>query len=169
MVSAVLAFPDFNQNFVLDCDASGEGLGAVLSQCDNWTERPVAYASRRLTKSERRYCATRREMLALVKGAQHFQFYLLGCSFLARTDHHALKWLQSFKEPEGQVARWLELLSRFDFTVSHRAGQKHGNADALSRRPCSQCGEGDSLFQDQPTVAMIVIGFDSGSIATSAG
>ena len=140
----------------MDCDASGEGLGAVLSQCNNGIERPVAYASRRLTKSERRYCATRREMLALVWSAQHFQSYLLGRSFLARTDHHALKWLQSFKESEGQVARWLELLSRFDFIVSHRAGQKHGNADALSRRPCSQCGEGDALFQDQPTVAMIV-------------
>ena len=107
--SPVLAFPDFNQNFILDCDASGEGLGAVLSQCDNGIERPVAYASRRLTKSERLYCATRREMLALVWGAQHFQSYLLGRSFLARTDHHALKWLQSFKDPEGQVARWLEL------------------------------------------------------------
>lgn len=63
-------------------------------------------------------------MLALAWAAQHFQSYRLGRSFLARTDHHALKWLHSFKEPEGQVAQWLELLSRFDFTVSHRARQK---------------------------------------------
>ena len=153
--SPVLAFPDFNQSFILDCDASGEGLGAVLSQVNNGLERPVAYASRRLTKSERRYCATRREMLALVWAAQHFQSYLLGRSFLARTDHYALKWLHSFKDPEGQVARWLELLSRFDFTVSHRAGQKHVNADALSRRPCSQCGVEDVSLVDQPTVAVI--------------
>ena len=153
--SPVLVFPDFNQNFILDCDASGEGLGAVLSQCDNGIERPVAYASRRLTKAERRYSATRREMLALVWAAQHFQSYLLGRPFRARTDHHALKWLHSFKEPEGQVARWLELLSRFDFIVSHRAGQKHVNADVLSRKPYSQCNEGDSLLEDQPTVATI--------------
>ena len=48
-----------------------------------------------------------------------------------RTDHASLRWLQSFHEPEGQVARWLECLSEYDFEVVHRPGTKHINADAL--------------------------------------
>ena len=80
-------------------------------------------------------------MLALVWAAQHFRSYLYGRKFLARTDHNSLKWLKSFREPIGQVARWLEILSEFEFTVEHRPGQKHINADALSRVPCKQCGQ----------------------------
>lgn len=54
---------------------------------------------------------------------------------MARTDHGALRWLHNFKEPEGQVARWLEQLGEYEFTVQHRPGVKHGNADAMSRSP----------------------------------
>jgi len=57
-----------------------------------------------------------------------------------RTDHGSLTWLQSFKEPEGQLARWLEKLQEYQFTIVHRQGKKHANADALSRLPCTQCG-----------------------------
>ena len=62
----------------------------------------------------------------------HFAPYLVGKLFTARTDHHALKWLHNFKE---QAARWIERLSIFNFTIEHRPGQKHGNADGVSRRP----------------------------------
>ena len=55
--------------------------------------------------------------------------------FTARTDHNALKWLNNFKEPKGQVARWIERLSIFNFTIEHRPDRKHGNADGVSRRP----------------------------------
>ena len=68
-----------------------------------------------------------------------FQPYLYGRPFIVRTDHHALQWLCSFKEPEGQVARWLEHLEEYEFTVQHRPGKKHGNADPLSCYPCHQC------------------------------
>uniref|UniRef100_A0A5S6QPX8 RNA-directed DNA polymerase n=1 Tax=Trichuris muris TaxID=70415 RepID=A0A5S6QPX8_TRIMR len=61
----VLRLPDFTKTFILDVDASGDGLGAVLSQCFADGEHPIAYASRTLSKPERRYCATRRELLAL--------------------------------------------------------------------------------------------------------
>nr|XP_006812280.1 PREDICTED: uncharacterized protein LOC102800756 [Saccoglossus kowalevskii] len=60
--------------------------------------------------------------------------------FTVRTDHAALKWLLQFKSPEGQIARWLEVLSGYEFTVVHRPGRLHNNADALSRIPCKQCG-----------------------------
>ena len=142
----VLSFPRFDQEFTLDVDASAIGLGAVLSQEVHGVEQVVAYASRTLSKAERQYCATRREMLALVWGTRQFRPYLYGRRFRVRTDHNALRWLQSFREPEGQVARWLELLSEFNFEVAHRAGAKHANADGLSRTPCRQCGETDPPF-----------------------
>lgn len=82
---------------------------------------------------------TRRELLAVVEGIKHFHHYLYGQHFSVRTDHGALNWLMQFKNPEGQMARWLEVLSVYDFSISHRPGKSHGNADGLSRRPCGEC------------------------------
>eukprot|EP00731_Ephydatia_muelleri_P019461 Em0012g286a len=138
--SPILTLPDFSLPFVLDTDASGDGLGAVLAQNVDGVERVVAYASRALSRTEKKYCATRREMLALVWAARHFRPYLYGRKFTLRTDHHCLQWLHNFKELEGQVARWLEVLSEYDYTVIHRVGKQHTNADALSRGRCVQCG-----------------------------
>ena len=126
----ILAFPDFTVPFILDTDASDCGIGAVLSQIQEGHERVVAYASRALSKSERNYSVTRRELLAVITFVSHFRQYLLGNTFTLRTDH---KWLNSFKEPEGQVARWLEKLAEFSFKIEHRPGRKHSNADSLSR------------------------------------
>ena len=130
----ILAYPDFNKKFILDTDASDYGIGGVLSQVEGNEERVIGYASRSLTKPESRYSTTRKELLAIVAFIQHFRHYLYGKSFIIRADHNALKWLKSFKEPQGQVARWIELLAEFNFVVEHRPGTKHGNADALSRR-----------------------------------
>ena len=135
----VLAFPRSSDTFILDTDASEHGIGAVLSQNQHGVERVIAYGSRTLTKSERNYCVTRRELLALIYFLRHFRSYLLGRPFIVRTDHAALKWIQQFKEPEGQIARWLEYLQEFDFQTEYRPGKWHGNADALSRLQCNQC------------------------------
>jgi len=135
----ILTFPDYSKEFTLDTDASQEGIGAVLSQEQDGQERVVAYASRTLSKAERKYCVTRKELLAAVTFISHFRPYLLGRPFRLRTDHGSLVWLQNFREPEGQLARWLEKLQEYEFTIVHRSGSHHGNADALSRRPCSQC------------------------------
>ena len=134
----ILSYPDFQAEFTVDTDASQDGVGAVLSQQND--RCVIAYASRVLTKPERQYCTTRREMLALVWAVQHFKPYLWGRPFVVRTDHSALQWLRNFKDPQGQVARWLEILSEYDFKVQHRPGVKHGNADPLPRLPCKQCG-----------------------------
>jgi len=135
----ILVFPNFNKPFILDTDASNTGIGGVLSQLDEaGNECVIAYASRTLSKAERKYCVTRRELLAVVTFTQHFRPYLLGRQFMLRTDHGSLTWLQSFKEP-GQLARWLEKLQEYQFTIVHRQGKKHANADALSRLPCTQC------------------------------
>ena len=141
MVSApILASPDFSKSFILDTDASDGSIGAILSQNVDGVERVCAYASRTLSKSERKYCVTRKELLAVVHFVKYFRHYLYGRRFLIRTDHSSLRWLMQFKNPENQIARWLEILSEFDFDIQHRAGRLHGNADAVSRIPCSQCG-----------------------------
>ena len=111
----ILAFPDYEREFILDTDATNEGIGAVLSQIQaNGVEKVIAYASRVLSKPERQYCVTRRELLAVVTFLKHFRHYLLGKHFTIRTDHGSLQWLQNFKEPEGQVARWIEKLQEYN-------------------------------------------------------
>ena len=139
--SPILAYPDYNRRFILDTDASDTGIGAVLSQIsDEGSERVIAYASRSLSRPEQRYCVTRKELLAVVSFVQQFRQYLLGREFTLRTNHGSLVWIRNFKEPEGQLARWLEKLQEYNFTVVHRQGSRHCNADALSRVPCRQCG-----------------------------
>ena len=109
--SPILAYPDYSKRFILYTDASNYGIGAVLSQIsDDGSECVIAYASRSLSRQEQRYCVTRRELLAIVEFVQHFRQYLLGRQFTLRTDHGSLVWVRNFKEPEGQLARWLERL-----------------------------------------------------------
>ena len=155
----VMAFPQDNGLFILDTDASDYGIGSVLSQIQysevigKDVERTISFASKSLTKIQRRYCVTRRELLAVVVFVQHFKQYLLGRKFIIRTDHSALRWIMSFKEPENQMARWLEILSQYDFCVVHRQGSKHGNADFLSRacEPAScNCYDGQTILSDLP-------------------
>jgi len=134
--SPVLSFPKEEEEFILDTDASNIGIGAVLSQRQEGKEKVIAYYSRVLNKPEKNYCVTRRELLAIVDSLKFFRHYLLGRKFLIRTDHVSLKWLMSFRELEGQLARWLERLQQFDFEVIHRKGLSHKNADGLSRRIC---------------------------------
>ncbi len=119
--------------FYLDVDASGIGIGAVLSQMQENRERVIAYASRALNKAERNYCVTEMELLAVVFFIQYFRQYLLGRHFVVRTDHQALVWLFSLKEPNGKIARWLEILAPYDFAVEYRPGKKQPHCDALSR------------------------------------
>ncbi|KRX69615.1 Retrovirus-related Pol polyprotein from transposon [Trichinella sp. T6] len=139
----VLAHPNFKIPFVVDTDATGDELEVVLSQIIAGQERVAAFASCTLSKSERKYCATRREMLALVWELKQFRCFLYGRRFTVITDHGSLMWLRIFK-PEGQVARWLKQLAEFDFEVIHHPCRKHQNADALSREACKQCCQNTS-------------------------
>ena len=152
LVSApILASPNFNEPFILHTDASNDAIDAVLSQVIDGKERPIAYASKALSKSERRYCVTRKELLAVVVFIKHFRHFLYGRKFLIRTDHSSLRWLIRFKDPEGQLARWLEVISLYELEIQHRAGKQHGNSDSLSRLPCSQCGFYDDWEEAEQT------------------
>ena len=129
----VLAFPDFDEEFVLTTDASSIGLGAVLSQRISGSERPVAYASRCLTKVEARYSATERECLAVVWAVRHFAVYLQGRQFTLQTDHCPLTFLRACKDPRGRLARWILELEQFPYRMMYRRGRDIPHADALSR------------------------------------
>ena len=136
----ILAFPNEHDKFILDTDASAVGIGAVLSQVQDNEERVIAYGSRVLSKAERNYCVTRRELLAIVVFVKMFHHYLVGAHFKLRTDHAALYWLFGMKNLEGQPARWVERLGCYDMKIEHRPGKNHRNADALSRCPV-RCAE----------------------------
>ena len=112
-----------------------------LNFCDNYSKNwheeikfSNTYASRSLTDREKNYSATEKEALAIVFAVEHFRVYLLGRQFTLVTDHSALQWLQSV-EPKGRIARWLMTLQEYSFTIKHRPGVSHGNADGLSRLP----------------------------------
>ena len=132
----VLPYPDPELPYIVDCDASAEGIGAVLSQVKDGREYVVAYYSSKFSPAERNYCVTRKELLAVVKSLENFHPYLYGATFTVRTDHAALRWLRSMKNPEGQLARWIGRLEQYDYNIVHRPGRVHNNADSLSRRPC---------------------------------
>jgi len=135
----VLALPRDEGNFILDCDASETAIGAVLSQVQDGEERPICYASQLYNRHEKNYNVTRKELLAVVTFVKKFRQYLLGRPFTIRTDHAALRWLKHTPEPIGQQARWLEIMEEYDYSIVHRPGRLHSNADALSRRePASE-------------------------------
>jgi hypothetical protein len=129
----ILAYPRNEDSFFLETDASNTSMGAVLSQIQDGKEKVIAYYSKAFSRTERKYCVIRRELLAVVASIKHFHHYLYGRHFLVRS---ALRWLLNFKNPEGQIARWFENLAAYDFEIEHRAGCSHANNDAMSRRPC---------------------------------
>ena len=135
----ILAMPSDTGEFILDVDAAYGSIGAVLSQIQDGSERVIAYASRKLDRREMNYCVTRKELLAVVYFLRYFRQHLLGRKFRIRSDHSALMWLKHTPDPIGQQARWLKIMEEFDFSIEHRKGSRHANADALSRRPCPVC------------------------------
>ncbi|GFU78557.1 retrovirus-related Pol polyprotein from transposon opus [Trichonephila clavipes] len=94
--SPILIYPQPDKPFILDTDASNESVGAVLSQEIDGQERVVAYWSKCLSKPERNYCVTRKELLAIVKAIEHFHHYLYGQKFLLRTDHASFNLANEF-------------------------------------------------------------------------
>jgi len=107
----ILSYPTREDTFILDTDASDFGIGGVLSQVQNGREHVIAYASRCLSKSERKYCTTRKEILAVKFCFEYFHQYLYGRHFHLRTDHAAIRWMLDKPVVQGQYARWLTILS----------------------------------------------------------
>lgn len=136
MTSPILGYPDFTKPFVLETDASFQGLGAVLSQDQDSRRVVIAYASRTLKPTERNmnnYSSMKLELLALKWAVtEKFREYLLGSKFDVFTDNNPLCYLETSKVGATEM-RWVSQLSQFDFEVKYKSGRKNTNADALSR------------------------------------
>ena len=133
----VLTYPSEDHTFILDTDASDTAIGGELLQLIDGVEHVISYGSYILTSEQRKYCTTRKELLAVLRFCRQFRYYLLGRKFVVRTDHNSLVWLLGFKNIESQLSRWIQELSQYDMIVVHRPGKDHVNADALSRIPDS--------------------------------
>jgi hypothetical protein len=98
LISApILGYPNKHGKFVLDTEASGYAMGAVLNQMQGGLERVICYGSKTLSSAERNYCVTRRELLAVVTFVRKYRHYLYGKKCTVRTDHSCLQWLMNFK------------------------------------------------------------------------
>ena len=125
----VLALPDFTDSFVVETDASNQGIGAVLVQHG----RPIAYYSHGLPKTKVPKSAYEIELFAVVMAVQKWKHYLIHRPFTIRPDQMSLKYLWEQKEIPIHYAKWLVKLMGFQFTVEYRAGRTNKVADALSR------------------------------------
>ena len=155
----ILGYPNDTDPYTLTSDASLFGIGAIISQIQQWAERVIAYASKTLSKCQRNYSATKRELYFF----QHFRNYLLGQKFLIVTDLRALTWLYSFTEPDGIWARWIEKLGQFDFEIKHEAGKKIPHADCLSRVPQTEdqvkdCDQVNQINTEEKNIWSIGLG-----------
>jgi hypothetical protein len=136
----VLGLPNFTKRFLVECDASGAGIGAVLMQ----EGRPLAYLSQGL-KGKNLFLSTyEKELLALVMAVRKWRHYLLGQTFVVRTDQQALKYL--LKQRIGTLAqqKWVSKLLGYDFRVEYKRGRENKAADALSRVPFGEIEDNDA-------------------------
>ena len=143
-----LTLPVPADSFILQTDASGVGLGAVLSVLREEVEYPVAFFSKKLLPRERQYSASELEALAVVVSVGHFEAYLITHPFTVVTDHKALTFLNSAHHRNGRLARWAMKLQPFTFSIRYRPGSQHVNADALSRMFSADLSSG---MPDAPT------------------
>lgn len=131
----ILAYPRFDKPFIIQCDASAWACGAILCQEIDGKEQVVCYAGRKFNDAETRYSASERELLAVLFGVKTFKPYIYGRRFRLVTDHFALKWIMSLKDPTGRLGRWSLQLQDLDFEIVHKSGPANSNADAISRMP----------------------------------
>lgn len=131
----ILAYPNFDEPFILTTDASNFAIGAVLSQIIDGKERPIAYLSRTLSKAEENYSATSKELLAIYFAAKSYRPYLYGRQFTIYTDHEPLTKELKLTDATGRVTRQRLYLEQFDFKIIYKKGKQNVVADGLSRIP----------------------------------
>ncbi|GKB50612.1 putative reverse transcriptase domain-containing protein [Tanacetum coccineum] len=130
----ILALPQGAENFIVYCDASHKGLGAVLMQ----NEKVIAYASRQLKIHEKNYTTHDLELGAVVFALKIWRHYLYGTKCTVFTDHKSLQHILDQKELNMRQRRWLELLSDYDCEIRYHPGKANVVADALSRKERSK-------------------------------
>ncbi|GJS30173.1 putative reverse transcriptase domain-containing protein [Tanacetum coccineum] len=126
----ILALPEGPDDFVVYCDASLKGYGAVLMQRD----KVIAYASRQLKTHEENYTTHDLELGAVVFALRLWRHYLYGTKCVVYTDHKSLQYILDQKELNMRQRRWIELLSDYDCEIRYHPGKANVVADALSRK-----------------------------------
>ena len=125
----VLRYLDFTKVFEVAYDASGVGIGGVLSR----EGHPIAFFSEKLNDVKTRYSTYDKEFYAIVQSLRFWSFYLLSTEFVLFSDHQALRYLNSQKKLNAQHAKWVEFLNEYSSMINHRSGIENKVADALSR------------------------------------
>ncbi|KAJ4728107.1 Retrotransposon protein, putative, Ty3-gypsy subclass [Melia azedarach] len=126
----VLALPDYSKPFEVHTDASDYAIGGVLMQDGH----PIAYESRKLNDTERRYPVHDKEMTAIIHCLRVWRHYLLGGRFVIKTDNVATSYFQNQKKLSPKQARWQDFLAEFDYVMEYKPGRANVVADALSRK-----------------------------------
>jgi len=129
----VLALPCFDKIFEVECDASGVGIGAILTQ----EGKPIAYFSEKLSDSRRRYSTYDREFFAIIRALEHWTHYLIANEFILHPDNEASKCIQGQYKLNQRHAKWVEYLPsfhQFHVVIKHKSRKLNQGADALSRR-----------------------------------
>ena len=126
----VLKLPDFTQPFEVECDASGKGIGAVLTQGG----KPVAFFSEKLNQSRLNYSTYDKEFYAMIRALEHWMHYLKIQPFVLHSDHESLQYINGQKKLNPRHAKWVEFMQTFNFVAKYKTGKANIVADALSRK-----------------------------------
>ncbi|UYV72355.1 hypothetical protein LAZ67_9002766 [Cordylochernes scorpioides] len=138
----------------LYCDASTQGIAGILKQVHpDGQIHPVQYFSRALRAHERNYTVSELECLAIVESVDKFRIYLTGIKFTIYTDHQALQWLKTIKNPSGRLFRWSLRLSTYNYEIHYLKGSQQYETDLLSRNPFVGFISTDIIKQHQPTAS----------------
>ncbi|GJY07054.1 RNA-directed DNA polymerase [Tanacetum coccineum] len=126
----ILALPNFDEVFQVECNASRVGIGGVLSQ----NQRPNAFFSEKLNDARSKYSTYDKEFYAIVRSLDIWRHYLLSNEFVLFSDHEALKFINGKHKLKPCHAKWVEFIQAFSFVIRHKVGSNNQVVDALSRR-----------------------------------
>ena len=146
-----LAFPNFNQNFILQTDASNLAIGAVLMQELNGQLTPIYCVSSMLTACEQKYATTKREGLAIIFALKKLRHIIYGYDITVYSDHKPLEFLFRKTVPDGQLGRWAILAQEYKLNIKYLPGKLNLIADSLSRIE-GMCIQSNHAEQDESKI-----------------
>lgn len=129
----ILATPQYDHPFYIECDSSDWCAGSVLMQYINGEPRVICYFSMKYTPAQRKYSTTEKECLSVILSIEKFRPYIDMVRFTVVTDHASLLWLRNLKDATGRLSRWALRLQCYDIDFVHRPGKEHVVPDMLSR------------------------------------